>query len=519
MADQAGTYAGIAVGTVGLLAIGGVILYRKHQQDLRDLAANEQAIQERLQHVVDMNLPPFYVDHELDPVCIYEHELPPDAVPPVQPILVHSTSEEHIIPLEDDPLAPSTAVRPAFQREFSSFRFPSSSSSNNNIGRSADEHHSFPSLSSTIANGEITNEEASLAPAQQSHAVEVLTLPTAPDAATISSSPVLTSPIATSPRLINEEMLSLARLPAPPSYHVPNRVIDRSPVHHHHHSHSVSDISHWTDSSRHQDDYFGNVRIRSHTFSHPSPQHVPRHHQRDGQEDLPPTPRYSLEFPSHVPHQHHLEQYRRARELHVMRSSSSSSPVISQTGSEGRMQGPQAILMHERSYSQPYNMPWFTYSANFEDGLGQGQRRQGRPGVRARASTIGESSKLLMQRMQSLWRKTNGSTSNMPSPNVSGQNSLNASTIHVDDAQRDVPGVVGLGLDDQDRDTEQEVEDGAVAVDHVDANVLEVSERHISVLETSSEAASQDMSEAVQQTELTGPSLTMLSISIPLAVS
>src|SRR5690554_3699527 len=60
----------------------------------------------------DMAMPPVYDDHQLDPVCIYEHELPPDVLPTVQPILVHSASDDHHdIPPEEDPLASSSPSR------------------------------------------------------------------------------------------------------------------------------------------------------------------------------------------------------------------------------------------------------------------------------------------------------------------------------------------------------------------------------------------------------------------------
>ncbi|KAF9559324.1 hypothetical protein EC968_006650 [Mortierella alpina] len=455
MADQAGMYAGAAVGIIALLGIGAAILYRKHQQDLKDMAAREQVVQERMQHVVDMNLPPFYVDHELDPVCIYEHELPLDAIPPVQPILVHSPSDEHIIPPEDDPLASSPTVRPPLPRELSSsFRFPSSSSSTNNLEQQVGNEAVSPSSATSPTADHVDAAQETLHSPTLS--VQVANMPTPPAPAALLS-PALEA-AAGSPRLINEEMLNLARLPAPPSYHVPNRVIDRSPHHHphshHQHSYSASDASQLTGPSRIRDDYFGAVRIRSHTFSHPPPQQQQQQQQRtrqDQEEDLPPTPRYSLEFPSHVPHQRHLEQYRRARAQHARGAPTCpSSPMVPQSVFDSDASaGPQAFRMQERSYSQPYDPTWSMSNSSLEDGLGpRRQQQQRRPGTpRSRASTIGESSKLLMQRMQVLWKKTNGSASTLNSPYVSGQNSLNASTIHVDDRQGDGSSIVGLGMD------------------------------------------------------------------------
>ncbi|CAO3565457.1 unnamed protein product [Mortierella alpina] len=484
MAHQAGIYAGAAVGIVALLGIGAAILYHKHQQDLKDMAAREQVVQERMQHVVDMNLPPLYVNHELDPVCIYEHELPPDAVPPVQPILVHSTSDEHIIPSEDDPLASSPTIRPPLPRELSSFRFPSSSSSTNHPERQVgDEATSPPRALSSTADLVDAAQETLHSPALHGLTMQIANMPSPPAPAAFLSPPL--DAAAASPRIISEEMLNLARLPAPPSYHVPNLVIDRSPLHHphshHQHSHSVSDASQFAGPSRVRDDYFGAVRIRSHTFSHPAPQqqhrhHHPQRHTQEAQEDLPPTPRYSLEFPSHVPHQRHLEQYRRARAQHAMGAPTCpSSPMVSQSTFENSTPArPQAFMMQERSYSQPYNPTWSVSNSSLEDGLGprrqqqQQQQHQRRPGTpRSRASTIGESSKLLMQRMQVLWKKTNGSASTLNSPCVSGQNSLNASTIQLDDRQGDGSCIMGSGMEQDFTAVEfgqSSLEEAAVAV-------------------------------------------------------
>ncbi|KAF9927890.1 hypothetical protein BGZ67_007293 [Mortierella alpina] len=535
MADQAGIYAGAAVGVIALLGIGAAILYRKHQQDQKDIAARERVVQERMQHVVDMNLPPFYVDHELDPVCIYEHELPLDAVPPVQPILVHSTSDEHIIPPEDDPLASSPTVPPPLPRELSSFRFPSSSSTNN-TQQVGVEATSTSSVLSPTADHVDAAQETLHNPALT---IQAANMPTSPAPAALLSPPLPAA--AASPRIINEEMLNLARLPAPPSYHVPNLVIDRSPHHHpyshHQHSHSASEASQMIVPSRVRDDYFGSVRIRSHTFSHPPPQQQQHqgHTQEYQEEDLPPTPRYSLEFPSHVPHQRHLEQYRRARAQHAMRAPTCpSSPMIPQSAFDrGASTGPQALMMQERSHSQPYDPTWSVSNSSLEDGLGprrqQQQQQQRRPGTpRSRASTIGESSKLLMQRMQVLWKKTNGSASTLTSPYVSGQNSLNASTIHLDDRQGDDRQgdgscIVGLGLDqdfsavDLVQNSPEEVTAAVVedepAVATLDSN--DSMEGHETVPEFGDQSV---LSTTLPSTDAI-PTLPMHAMSIPLVVS
>ncbi|KAF9953209.1 hypothetical protein BGZ72_005610 [Mortierella alpina] len=506
---EAGIYAGAAVGVIALLGIGAAILYRKHQQDLKDLAAREQVVQERLQHVVD-------------------------AIPPVQPILVHSTSDEHIIPPEDDPLASSPAVRPPLSRELSSFRFPSSSSAND-TDQVGDEATSSPTALTSTVDNVGTTQETLHSPALHGQAVANMPTPPAPAAQLSPSLEAAT----TSPRIVNEEMLSLARLPAPPSYHVPNLIIDRSPHHHphshHQHSHSASDASQLTGPSRLRTDYFGAVRIRSHTFSHPTPQQQQlqqqqqQRHTREEEEHLPPTPRYSLEFPSHVPHQRHLEQYRRARAQYAMRATTSPpSPMVPQSAFDnGASPGPQAFMMQERSYSQPYDPTWSVSDSSLEDGLGQ-RRQQRRPGTsRSRASTIGESSKLLMQRMQVLWKKTNGSGSTLNSPYASGQNSLNASTIHLDDRQGDGSCIMGLGLD-QDLSAVESVQNSPEEVPTAVVDCAADVELALASLdpsdsvdghETVPELGDQDSRPTALPSTDAMPSLSLHTLSIPLTVS
>ena len=215
-----------------------------------------------------------------------------------------------------------------------------------------------------------------------------------------------------SPRVVDREMLNRARLQAPPSYDVPNRVIERSPLMVEHLSPENPDDNFHLPSACVRDDYFSRVRVRAHTVSHPSSSLRHQQHQfseamgTSSDESQPETPRYSLEFPSHVPHHWHLEQHHRARTL-VMASSPAS--LHEQQPWDGDL-GSQSIRMEARSFSQPYYS-----SSSLELGLGGSpsslrnsiRPSGGRPvGMRSRASTLGESSKLLIQRMQTLWKKS-----------------------------------------------------------------------------------------------------------------
>ncbi|KAF8929158.1 hypothetical protein BGZ58_009118 [Dissophora ornata] len=457
MAGQAGIYVGIVLGAIVLLSIFVGILLQKHRMEVKELRAAEQAAQERMQQTVDLNLPPCYVDHELDPVCIFEHELPPDTVLPVQPILVHSPSENHIIPPDEDPLVASP---PLLQRGNSSYPFPTTSNLSVATGEDSNSTVSAPAATSTMAASSGTDVTLAVELPEESSAVQASSPPSLPPPAAIASSSSSLSLVATgssimaSPRIINQEMLNLARLPAPPSYDAPNRVVDWSPLgppphrrFHHHHSHSASDAQQFMPSPsvsahRERDDYFGHARMRAHTISHPTSNLQYQQQQHQGEQDLPETPRYSSEFPSDVPHEQHLEEHQRARALHTLAASSSHVSLYSGDSVE-----PHAIPMSDRFFSQPYYPSSLASGDSVEQPQSQRQRqRQGRP----RASTFGESSKLLVQRMQALWRKTSSASQ---SPMTSGQSSINSSSLNV--ASQQELGLVGLGLNQAGPEQEQ----------------------------------------------------------------
>ncbi|KAF9906180.1 hypothetical protein EC991_000892 [Linnemannia zychae] len=434
--SELGMYFGIAVGCIALLSICGGIIYRKYRQDVKVKLAIEQEIQDRLQQVVDLNLPPFYDDHELDPVCIYEHELPPDVLPPVQPIFVHSSSDNSmLIPPEEDPLMAHNAAA----REIQS---PSIASTTN------DHPAMLFSPAITVDNVETGGVESPLnaTQAQEGYFAPV-NMPTPPPAAAFfsemqrpgtPSSVFSSSSIPTVPRSLNQEMINLARVRAPPSYDIPNVVVDRSPLYHPS-THSSSPYTPYTeDGHQFQDDYFGHVRIRAHTFSHPSSSSPNQaflqqlqqqfHHQQEQhrqeqseEETLPETPRYSLEFPSDVPHEHHLEQHQRSRALFdnnsvllggspqsLQQSPASFSTISSWEYNEQENQLHGRVSPHSLSGSHT-SSPLLAFDQT-------SSRRGVKPGLRARASTLGESSKALMQRMHSLLRHSTSAQSRDSTP-------------------------------------------------------------------------------------------------------
>ncbi|KAI1321330.1 hypothetical protein EDD11_006667 [Mortierella claussenii] len=480
-AAQAGMYTGIVVGSIILLGICIGILYNQHRKDMSEFQAREQVMQERMQQVVDMNLPPFYVDHELDPVCVYEHELPPDAVLPIQPILVHSFSHADddltLIPFEGDSLVPSPFVAAEMETtsavDNSTVVEPvSASASAGNSGTETSDTAGTTTMTMTTNSidpqlyeqqqvpeapqqqQQTSPDSLSITSSNQSLGIGVSELPSLPSPTALrASSPSLSLPMTWSPRILDRATLEMARLPAPPpSYDVPNRVVDRSPLghpghhhhhHHHQHSYSASDASRFMQSPESPNmqavDYFGHHagRARAHTFSHSTV--LPTGEQPD----LPATPRYSLEFPSHVPHERHLEEHQRARAQYArwLASTSFSSPSSSTStlpftfNGNGR-EGP--YVLHNRSHSQPYYPSSLNHSTTTLGEVSFSRSSRGaentRPsgGARARAATLGESSKLLIQKMhQTLWKKSFSASQSQSSSVRSGQSSLNASSVDV----------------------------------------------------------------------------------------
>ncbi|KAG0313261.1 hypothetical protein BGZ99_009005, partial [Dissophora globulifera] len=371
----------------------------------------------------DLNLPPFYADHELDPVCVYEHELPPGVIPPEQPILVDSPPDIYHIPPEDDPLVVSP---PPLQRNNSSFPFNSTPQPSGDYSGDSGSITS-PDVTFSAVVSTPQTEQASSGLQTPSIRSSDLQNSSYPSAIASSSSSVTSLPhsIAASPRFVDQTMLRLARLQSPPSYDVPNRVVDRSPLGHphhqqyrnsHHHSHSASDIQQFLVSPsisnlRGQEDYFSHRgRMRSHTFSHSAPNPEQLQQPRAAEEEqLPATPRYSLEFPSTVPHQQYLEEHQRARAASLSNTAANSFGPTSLEG-EGERQTLYSIPMQDRSPSQ----------------MSSSSDRQRKPVGRSRASTIGESSRLLVQRMHSLLGRTPPGT---PNTYTAGQSSASAGVV------------------------------------------------------------------------------------------
>ncbi|KAF8972417.1 hypothetical protein BGZ46_010087 [Entomortierella lignicola] len=529
----AGAIAGIVIGSIIIVAACGGIMYYYKEYIVSSFATNTRQEMTRVQRQVsvDETVPPDYIDHALDPVCVYEHELPPDVVAPVQPILVHTTSSEHIISPEEDPLFVSSHSLP---RDGSYIAIPAITTS-----FSADMEEI-----NTVSNLNVDESERQGASDSLSQRSITPNLPTPGSSVTSITASSLRTPslssysplsIASSPRFVDQNMLNMARLTSPPSYEVQNRVVSRSPLgnprsHHHQHSRSTSDthqfmLSPATIQRPPQEDYFSQVRTRSHTFSHPEPfqPHVAAAQQTQG--ELPSTPRYSLEFPSNVPHERHLEEHQRARSQYPMWESS----IYREDGDEQGNNEQSIDMPFAQVYTPPRQSSGLftpnTTDAVFGSGSPSGssnrQRRAGPVGARPRATTIGESSKLLIQKMQSLWKKTPEIGGGGFSPRL-----VNSSTPNLHQQQQEEmgeSGIIGLGIQqyhDHGHETVQHVEEGEAEVENSDSVAIVVEPEDdgngssSSSIESSLTSSSEHQEEQVHEQSFSSTSLHLARISM-----
>ncbi|KAF9170996.1 hypothetical protein BGX20_008253 [Mortierella sp. AD010] len=401
---------GIVIGSVFIVVACGAVLYYFWDHIISEFSQTQQQAQEQMRQVVDQTVPPDYNRHELDPVCVFEHELHPYVAAGAQPILIRSSSADFIIPPEEDPLVITSTPRTSFMP----FPEPTSTFSadvqenTNNIPASIATPP--PAATTAVATATATG-DSNASGTQESQSPESQVSIT-PNPSTPTPGPS-TGP----PRFVNQSMLNMAHLTSPPSYDVPNRIVAVSPLSithsRHHHSRSASDVPQFMPSPANtpgmQQSYYGQVRTRSHTISHPEPYQPPTTSITSAnQGETADIPRYSLEFPSSIPHERHLEEHQRARAQYQ------------QWESFHRQE--HSIQMQSQPFSQFYSPSVSTTSSftpNTRDAVfGSGSPSssssilgRGRSNTRGRrrASTIGESSKLLIQRMQALWRRTSQS--------------------------------------------------------------------------------------------------------------
>ncbi|KAF9300864.1 hypothetical protein BGZ74_007420 [Mortierella antarctica] len=72
MSKEVAIYVSAFLGMTGIMGVFALMIYRKNQRQLQQNLAHIQIIHDRRQQAIDLNLPPFYVDHVRDPL-VHDH--------------------------------------------------------------------------------------------------------------------------------------------------------------------------------------------------------------------------------------------------------------------------------------------------------------------------------------------------------------------------------------------------------------------------------------------------------------
>ncbi|KAG0019556.1 hypothetical protein BGZ82_000118 [Podila clonocystis] len=311
MSKEVAIYVSAFLGMTGIMAVFALMIYRKNQRQLQQNLAHIQIIHDRRQQAIDLNLPPFYVDHVRDPVVHV-------AAPTLGTVMVESGNGQIYSPSSSQTPSPSSS--PASTS--GPFAIVATDLEPNLGGRES----ILPPL---------TRPRVTFSSASRSSSSAAITIATSPTSASLVS-------------VVHEET-DLSDLPPPPSYDVPNIVVERSPTLEPSPtsgptvpalslalgsnasalslslSPSLAATSTSIASTLERDEVsispsFGNTNsgivleqehIRQ---TPPSGQHQHLRHSSDDGSAFE-TPRYSAEFDPSVPHEVHLQHYRRARAL------------------------------------------------------------------------------------------------------------------------------------------------------------------------------------------------------------
>ncbi|KAF9897448.1 hypothetical protein BX616_005574 [Lobosporangium transversale] len=77
MPGQAAIYISALVALLGLFGtFGYFFIYRKIRKEMKVWHEYEHEAHQRRQEAIEKNLPPIYIDHQHDPRCVYEDEIP-----------------------------------------------------------------------------------------------------------------------------------------------------------------------------------------------------------------------------------------------------------------------------------------------------------------------------------------------------------------------------------------------------------------------------------------------------------
>ncbi|KAG0013652.1 hypothetical protein BGZ81_000912 [Podila clonocystis] len=312
MSKEVAIYVSAFLGMTGIMAVFALMIYRKNQRQLQQNLAHIRIIHDRRQQAIDLNLPPFYVDHVRDPV-VHDH------APTLETVVVESGNGQIYSP--------------------SSLRTPSLSTS------PVSTSGTF-AIVATDLESNLGGRESILPPLTRPRVI----FSSASTSSSSAAIAIATSPISPSFGPVVPEEIDLSDLPPPPSYDVPNIVVERSPTLEPSPTSgptvpalslalgsnasalslslapSLAATSTSIASTLERDEVsispsIGNTnsdivleqeQIRQTPPSEQQHQHL-RHSSDDG--SAFETPRYSAEFDPNVPHEVHLQHYRRARAL------------------------------------------------------------------------------------------------------------------------------------------------------------------------------------------------------------
>ncbi|KAG0087360.1 hypothetical protein BGZ93_003520 [Podila epicladia] len=317
MSKEVVIYVSAFLGMTGIMGVFAFMIYRKNQRHLQHNLAYIQTIHDRRQQAIDLNLPPFYVDHVRDPV-VHDH------APTLEAVVVESGNGQIYSP-SSRPSSPSTSSAYSSRN----FAIAATDLESNLGGRE--------SILPPLTRPRVTFSSMSTSSSSSSAATALATAPI--------SSPSFV------PVIVPEE-IDLSDLPPPPSYDVPNTVVERSPTLERSPTSeftvptlslalgsnssalllslspslaatfvSIASTPEGDEVSALQS--IGNAnnstvleaeQIRQTPPSGQQHHHQHQRHPSDDGSDFE-TPRYSAEFDPNVPHEVHLQQYRRARAL------------------------------------------------------------------------------------------------------------------------------------------------------------------------------------------------------------
>ncbi|KAG0326989.1 hypothetical protein BG000_001169 [Podila horticola] len=310
MSKEVAVYVSAFIGMTGIMGVFALVIYRKHQRQLQQNLAHIQIIHDRRQQAIDLNLPPFYVDHVRDPV-VHDH------APTLEAVVVESRNGQIYSP---------------------------SSSQSSSLSASPDFSSGPFAIVATDLESNLGGRESILPPLTRPR---VTFSSTSTSTSSAASAPAPTSSSSLVPEIVPAE-IGLSDLPPPPSYEVPNTVVERSPTLELSPTSgstvlalclalgsnasalslslapSLAATSSSISNTLEQDEVSVSASVDNTNDNFLEIQQIQRQTLSSGQQHLRhlsydssafETPRYSAEFDPSVPHEVHLQQYRRARAL------------------------------------------------------------------------------------------------------------------------------------------------------------------------------------------------------------